>query len=63
MTPTLCVLCGESLADNAKPAHVAINWLNGHNPDPLAPTGRACDKCNDALVIPARLFGLAIGDK
>ena len=27
----------------------------GNNPDPLSTTGRCCDTCNDARVIPARM--------
>lgn len=44
-----CVLCGEPVEP----------WPGGggygHNPDPLATEGRACDTCNETQVIPARI--------
>lgn len=43
MEKHLCALCG-------------IEFVGfGHNPEPLSNTGRACDRCNDERVIPARL--------
>ena len=42
VSPNLCVMCGE--------------WITefGHNPFPLADSGRVCDDCNMKKVIPAR---------
>ena len=40
-----CVLCGESIAENAK----NLIWLKGNNAEPLA-TGQCCDICNDSVV-------------
>jgi len=40
-----CVLCGESIAENAK----NLIWLIGNNAEPLA-TGQCCDICNDSVV-------------
>jgi hypothetical protein len=51
-----CVICRESLKDNASIAHAAINWFSGHDPHPVATTGRACDKCHEKKVLPRRLF-------
>jgi hypothetical protein len=39
---TKCVICEAPIKD----------W--GHNPDPISKTGRACDSCNN-LVIVARI--------
>ncbi len=41
-----CVLCGESIAENAKNPI----WLKGNNAEPLA-EGQCCDICNDAVVV------------
>jgi hypothetical protein len=49
--PTRCVLCGETVEGM------------GHNPAPLSTTGLACNVCNDAKVLPARLSALPKKDQ
>mgnify|MGYP003110638621 CR=1 FL=1 len=51
----ICVICLGSLKDNASDGNKSINWFQGNNPDPVKDHGRACDKCNDTVVIPARI--------
>ena len=55
-----CVLCQESIEENSSAAHKAIGWLTGHNPHPVADTGRCCSECNESKVIPARFSGFGI---
>lgn len=44
----ICCLCKKEI-------DVQLNgWKEGHNAEPLKP-GRCCSRCNDLLVIPARL--------
>ena len=65
MTEEKCVICDQSLAANASAGNRAIEWFEGNDPWPLgggefgAP-GRACDRCNDELVVPARLRGVGV---
>tara|TARA_R110000751_G_C13675253_1_gene470726 strand:- start:692 stop:871 length:180 start_codon:yes stop_codon:yes gene_type:complete len=49
----VCVLCKRKIQ--------GIHDEN--NPWPLSSDGRCCSGCNWSLVIPARLFGQAGGDK
>ena len=44
----ICIICGKEFE----------GW--GNNPDPVATEGRCCDKCNDNVVLPARLKELGI---
>ena len=55
-----CVLCQESIEENASPAHKAIGWVTGFNPYPKADSGQCCYQCNQTEVIPARLAGFGI---
>ena len=45
----LCCFCGQPYATPW--------WAGGNNPEPLVSydRGRACDDCNDLVVIPARI--------
>ena len=61
MTDKTCVVCNGSLAENANEGNKSIGWLEGNNPWPLGSGddksgGRACDACNDAKVVPARIL-------
>ena len=56
----ICVICKESIEENASPAHKAIGWVSGFNPYPKAESGQCCYQCNEAEVIPARLAGFGI---
>ena len=56
----VCVICKESIEENSSPAHKAIGWVTGHNPHPVADTGRCCFECNEREVIPARFAGFGI---
>jgi hypothetical protein len=55
-----CVLCKESIEENASPAHKSIGWVTGFNPYPKADSGQCCYQCNQTEVIPARLAGFGI---
>ena len=56
----ICVICKESIEENASPAHKAIGWVTGFNPYPKADSGQCCYQCNQTEVIPARLAGFGI---
>jgi hypothetical protein len=45
--PPLCCLCNFSITPEG-------DWLSGHNAEPVA-KGRCCRRCNDNVVVPARL--------
>lgn len=65
MTDKKCVICDQSLAANASAVNKTIEWFEGNNPWPLGggefgDTGRACDLCNDELVLPARLRDMGV---
>jgi hypothetical protein len=45
-----CSICKKEIDDE---------W--GNNPYPVTQEGECCDKCNDSVVIPARLKQLGVG--
>ena len=55
MCEKTCCICKEPLAQRAKNP----NWLLGNNPWPVVDDpkdeARACDRCNDMMVVPQRL--------
>jgi hypothetical protein len=46
---TTCCICREPIKTDPR-----NGWKHGHNADPVD-SGRACDWCNDAVVLPTRL--------
>jgi hypothetical protein len=46
-----CCLCGGPV----EPWYPNCDGF-GHNPEPLATSGRACDECNMKLVLPMRVL-------
>ena len=49
-----CVICRE-------PIYADFNgWDGGHNPWPVRKKGRCCGECNDAIVVPRRLYEAGI---
>ena len=48
-----CVLCEKPIDGQPKDDPV---YFDGHNPWPITEKGRCCTRCNDAKVIPLRLY-------
>jgi hypothetical protein len=52
-----CSICFTEI-----PAEHDGQWTKGHNAEPVN-SGRCCGKCNERVVIPARIGCLSIKDK
>lgn len=51
----LCSICGNQIAAEG-------TWLGGHNAEPIN-EGRCCRRCNDTVVIPARVLQIYRADR
>jgi len=49
-----CSICEDKVDLHLHPITGEIYWNQGHNAEPIN-DGRACDTCNDLVVIPARI--------
>jgi len=49
-----CSICEDKVDLHLHPVTGEIYWDKGHNAEPIN-DGRACDACNDFVVIPARI--------
>ena len=51
-----------SICFNEIPTEHSSHWTQGHNAQPVN-NGRCCGKCNDTVVIPARMSIMIGNDK
>lgn len=55
-----CSICQGVIDVQVNPKTGEVFWEHGHNAEPVN-SGRCCSKCNDTIVIPARIRKM-VGD-
>tara|TARA_R100001163_G_C5052578_1_gene189223 strand:- start:491 stop:694 length:204 start_codon:yes stop_codon:yes gene_type:complete len=53
-----CIICRGDIEPHVN-AEGVIYWTEGHNAEPIG-KGRCCNRCNEDIVIPARMTELQL---